>query len=396
MPPPPARPCSTRWPRPTGSTPPMTATNGAAARRRFLGPVRNARCGRLWVTTGTAANCLGLATLCPPTARSCATRRAYRGRRGRRARLLHPWRQADAARRPGRQGHPKAVEEACARIRADVHQVQPMALSITNATEYGLTYSPRRSRRWARSRARGARLPHGRGAVRQCRGVHRRPGRPDLARRGRRAVVRLRQEWRDERRGADLLRPRLPTRRCRGAAQARRAFAVQGPLSRRADCWRCSRAMCGSTMPAPPMRGAGAGRSGGAERLVYPVEANELFVRMTAEEAAALRRRASISTTGARRGPAGHQLGPGHGRGRQLAARSRRCDGTPPAARRDSIVIPFIIFTGIWGSTWIVIRDQLGTVPPQWSVTYRFVIAATAMAAVAKWKGQRCGSTAAG
>jgi drug/metabolite transporter (DMT)-like permease len=52
-----------------------------------------------------------------------------------------------------------------------------------------------------------------------------------------------------------------------------------------------------------------------------------------------------------------------------------------------SVVIPFIIFTMIWGSTWIVIKDQLGTVPPQWSVAYRFVIAAVAMAAVALWKG---------
>ncbi|HET9336232.1 MAG TPA: EamA family transporter [Sphingomicrobium sp.] len=53
-----------------------------------------------------------------------------------------------------------------------------------------------------------------------------------------------------------------------------------------------------------------------------------------------------------------------------------------------SIIIPFIIFTGVWGSTWIVIRDQIGTVPPQWSVAYRFAIAAVAMAMVAKWKGQ--------
>jgi drug/metabolite transporter (DMT)-like permease len=52
-----------------------------------------------------------------------------------------------------------------------------------------------------------------------------------------------------------------------------------------------------------------------------------------------------------------------------------------------SVVIPFIIFTAIWGSTWIVIRGQLGTVPPQWSVTYRFIVAALAMAAVAVWKG---------
>ena len=53
-----------------------------------------------------------------------------------------------------------------------------------------------------------------------------------------------------------------------------------------------------------------------------------------------------------------------------------------------SVAIPFIIFTGIWGSTWIVIRDQLGTVPPQWSVAYRFLIAAAAMALVAKWRGE--------
>jgi drug/metabolite transporter (DMT)-like permease len=52
-----------------------------------------------------------------------------------------------------------------------------------------------------------------------------------------------------------------------------------------------------------------------------------------------------------------------------------------------SVAIPFVIFTAIWGSTWIVIRGQLGTVPPQWSVTYRFVIAALAMAALAGWKG---------
>ncbi len=54
-----------------------------------------------------------------------------------------------------------------------------------------------------------------------------------------------------------------------------------------------------------------------------------------------------------------------------------------------SVTLPFIIFTGIWGSTWIVIRDQLGTVPPQWSVAYRFVIAAAAMFLVAAYKGER-------
>jgi drug/metabolite transporter (DMT)-like permease len=54
-----------------------------------------------------------------------------------------------------------------------------------------------------------------------------------------------------------------------------------------------------------------------------------------------------------------------------------------------SVILPFMIFTAIWGSTWIVIIDQLGTVPPQWSVTYRFVIAAAAMALFARAKGER-------
>jgi len=60
----------------------------------------------------------------------------------------------------------------------------------------------------------------------------------------------------------------------------------------------------------------------------------------------------------------------------------------PHEARIDaSIAIPFIVFTLVWSSTWIVIRDQLGSVPAQWSVAYRFLLAAPAMALVAKWNG---------
>ena len=51
------------------------------------------------------------------------------------------------------------------------------------------------------------------------------------------------------------------------------------------------------------------------------------------------------------------------------------------------ILLPFILITLIWGSTWIVIKDQLGTVPPSWSVTYRFMIAAAAMFAYARFIG---------
>jgi drug/metabolite transporter (DMT)-like permease len=69
---------------------------------------------------------------------------------------------------------------------------------------------------------------------------------------------------------------------------------------------------------------------------------------------------------------------------------------SPSRATFREVGLPFAIFTAIWGSTWIVIRDQLGTVPPQWSVAYRFIIAAAAMALVARWKGEslRLGRTA--
>ena len=53
-----------------------------------------------------------------------------------------------------------------------------------------------------------------------------------------------------------------------------------------------------------------------------------------------------------------------------------------------SVTLPFLIFTAIWGSTWLVIRGQLGVVSPQWSVAYRFTIAAMAMALIAMWKGE--------
>jgi drug/metabolite transporter (DMT)-like permease len=64
--------------------------------------------------------------------------------------------------------------------------------------------------------------------------------------------------------------------------------------------------------------------------------------------------------------------------------------------RDPKVLFAFALIILIWGSTWIVIKDQLGTVPPTWSVTYRFVIAGAAMFAWARatraplrmdWKG---------
>ncbi|WP_109355087.1 DMT family transporter [Sphingorhabdus sp. EL138] len=43
------------------------------------------------------------------------------------------------------------------------------------------------------------------------------------------------------------------------------------------------------------------------------------------------------------------------------------------------ILVPFLLVSLIWGSTWLVIKDQISDVPPSWSVSYRFMIAAAAM-----------------
>jgi drug/metabolite transporter (DMT)-like permease len=63
-----------------------------------------------------------------------------------------------------------------------------------------------------------------------------------------------------------------------------------------------------------------------------------------------------------------------------------RLAGSAPL-RRGTVLVFFTIITLIWGSTWIVIRDQLGVVPAHWSVAYRFIIATVAMAAFAQWQG---------
>jgi threonine aldolase len=97
----------------------------------------------LWVATGTAANALALAALCPPFGSIVCHRDAHiqndecgapefytHG-----AKLL-------LAEGTGAKLSPETVKAALATIVDDVHRVQPAALSITNATEYGLVYSP--------------------------------------------------------------------------------------------------------------------------------------------------------------------------------------------------------------------------------------------------------------
>ena len=55
---------------------------------------------------------------------------------------------------------------------------------------------------------------------------------------------------------------------------------------------------------------------------------------------------------------------------------------------RPAVVVPFALVALIWGSTWFVIKDQIGIVPPSWSVTWRFALAAAGMFALALWRGE--------
>ena len=48
------------------------------------------------------------------------------------------------------------------------------------------------------------------------------------------------------------------------------------------------------------------------------------------------------------------------------------------------IALPFFTVALIWGSTWLVIKDQVGHVSPSWSATWRFLVAGIAMAGLAK------------
>jgi threonine aldolase len=244
----------------------------------------------LWVTTGTAANCLGLATLCPPHGSILCHEVAHI--------------EVDEAGAPGFFTHgakltlltgegskitPTTVEEACDRIRNDVHQVQPSALSITNATEYGLSYQADEV------------AALGEVAARRGLGFH-----MDGARFANAIAFSgadpADMTWRA---GVDVLSfgfvknggmnaealilfdpakaevvPRL--RKRAGHLLSKGRYLAAQILAMLEDGLWLTNARTANAAAAKLAKAAG-------DRLVYPVEANELFVRMTAEEAAAIR-----------------------------------------------------------------------------------------------------------
>ena len=244
----------------------------------------------LWVSTGTAANCIGLATLCPPYGGIICHRDAHI--------------EVDEAGAPGFYTHgaklilvdgpgAKLTVEAAAdardRIRADVHQVQPRAVSITNATEYGLTYSPDETAAlgaFARSHGLGLHLD----GARFANAVISTGASPaDLTWRAgvdvmsfgftknggmnAEALIFFRTALADE---ALVLKKRAGHLLSKGRYLASQILAML-----EGDVW-LTNARAANAAAQVLAEACG-------DRLVYPVQANELFVRISAEEAAALR-----------------------------------------------------------------------------------------------------------
>lgn len=100
-------------------------------------------CAAMWVATGTAANCLALATMCQPHGGVVCHEEAHI--------------EVDEGGAPGFYLHgaklmlcegegaklsPDGIAALIDPIRDDVHQVQPHAIAITQASEYGRTYTP--------------------------------------------------------------------------------------------------------------------------------------------------------------------------------------------------------------------------------------------------------------
>jgi threonine aldolase len=97
----------------------------------------------LWVPTGTAANCLALTALCPPHGGIVCHRDAHINcDEGGAPEFYTHGAKLLTATGPGAKLTPEAIHAVVDPIRNDVHQVQPHAISITNATEYGLVYTP--------------------------------------------------------------------------------------------------------------------------------------------------------------------------------------------------------------------------------------------------------------
>ena len=244
----------------------------------------------LWVTTGTAANCLALAALCPPYRAILCHQDAHievdeAGAPG----FFTGGAKLVLLDGPGAKITTDTVAAACDRIRDDVHQVQPAALSITNATEYGLVYRSvevaalgdlARKRRLS-FHMDGARLANALASTGESLAdVTWRAGVDALSfgfvKNGglnAEALILFRTELADE----------IAVRRKRAGhlLSKGRYLAAQILALLEDDLW----------LENAHVANAAAQKlaTAASQRLIYPVEANELFLRVTADEAAELR-----------------------------------------------------------------------------------------------------------
>lgn len=247
------------------------------------------RCSVLWLPTGTAANSIALAAfvapwqavLCHEEAHievdECGAPAMFSG--GAKLMVL-PGEGAriDAA----------ALEARMAAIRKDVHQVQPAAISITNASEYGLAWRPDEvATIGAIARAHGLKL-HMDGARFANALAHVGCSPADVTWRagvdalsfgcikngGMNAEALL--FFGDMPAGMRELRKRSGHLQSKG-----RFLAAQLHAMLRDDLW-LSNARAANAAAAIIAEAA-------SERLLHPVEANEIFLRLSASEAAMLR-----------------------------------------------------------------------------------------------------------
>lgn len=243
-----------------------------------------------WVATGTAANALALSALCPPHKGVICHKMAHieQDECGAPGFFMHGAKLilADGE---GAKLAPDDIARVLGNIRDDVHQVQPACVSITNASEYGLVYTPKQvSAIGDLCKAKGLKL-HMDGA-RFANAVASTGAHPaDIT-------------WRA---GVDVLSfgcvknggmnaeaiivfepalaRELPYLRKRaGQLQSKGRFlAAQLLAMLEDDLWLANAAAANA--------GAQSIAQAAGDRLLYPVEANEVFVRLTAGEAASLR-----------------------------------------------------------------------------------------------------------
>lgn len=97
----------------------------------------------LWTATGTSANCLALAPMVQPHGGVVCHREAHieMDEAGASGFYLHGAKLM-LAEGDGAKVTPDTIRAVIDSIRDDVHQVQPHAISITQASEYGCTYRP--------------------------------------------------------------------------------------------------------------------------------------------------------------------------------------------------------------------------------------------------------------